>query len=1168
MSLDLSCGCRRFFAKSIATALVALWLITLAPTLFAQTDRGTIKGQITDSTGAVIPDAAIKIIRIDTNSAIQVASDSQGLYDVPNLPPGNYRVEVAKDGFASAVSDPLDVEPTVQSQLNFSLQVGTVSQTVTVSATAPLLDVSTTNNVAGLTTQQVETLPLILANEKRSITQYYTNLPGSDGGGTFSARMNGAQAGQTEVFIDGGASSEQISRGSIEENGPSIEQVGQFSVVQNSFNAEYGGFGDWFTTVTIKSGTNALHGDLYDHWSNAVLNAKPYFSKGVVPLNQHEGGFTLGGPVVIPHLYDGRNKTFFFGSLDLFISRSGSAGSLITVPTQAMVGGDFRGLVDGNGNMIPIFDPATTQPDGKGSFVRQQISCNGVPNVICPNRITQAATVVGPYIPTPDFPTQDINNFFDHKASTWPYFNTYVPLIKIDQDISSRQKLSVMYNDQIRHRLLWGNPGSGLGPHPTWGTKQTNPLDWITDQIADSWDLRVNHDFVITNNLLSHFTFSVNRYVNLGPNGTDAQGWDQKLGITGIPADNGAFPSVAFSGGTATPTNWGRAYEENWHETDTSYNENLTWNRGKHTLKFGGEFGTVGVNRFSTGGVEGSFTFSNFTTSQPDASQFGSWGSAFASFLLGDVYSTSTLIPVRYGLRLRRYALFAQDEWHPSSSLTVYYGLRWDYQPPFYEANNKMSSFQPNLTNPGAAGLKGALAFAGGTYGRSFQNAWHRGFAPRFGISYQLNDKTLVRGSAGIYYGTTADTTSISPLGFTSSPSFTSADNYDPIMNWNTQPFPQNFERPPSTDPSFANGLAITYNPITGDREPETLGWTFGIERQLAKDLSLDISYLGNHGIHLPLPATNSQIDYVPISDLSIGSLLLQPITSQAAINAGYTQPFPGFANQLGANTVAQALKPYPQYTAINMSAVNLPEGFSKYNSLQVKGTKRISSGLSALAFFTWSKQTTNAAASGQVQYPGYTNGTLDPGIVPLAFGLNWTYQLPFGPKAHFVRTSSGLVSRLVSGWQVNGFLNYTSGAALLITASNNLSPLGYPAKLANRVPGVPVYSTSDPRDFNPSTSKYLNPSAFVAPAAFALGNTNGYLGYARGFTQKSESLQIAKITQLTERTTFRLSADITNPFNFVRWSNPATNISSATFGTVTASSPPRSIQINADFSF
>jgi hypothetical protein len=447
--------------------VAVLCLVMLAPVMVAQIDRGTIKGRITDSSDAVIPDASVQIIRIDTNSTLQVVTDSQGLYNVPNLPAGEYRVVVTKQGFKTGVRTPVEVRPTVQLEVDFRLDPGAVTEEVTVTAEAPMLDVSTTNNASGLKSEQIQALPLILGGTKRSVTQFLQNLPGYDGGGTFGTRANGAQRGDTEVFIDGGRASEQISRGAIEENGPMIEQVGQFTVVQNSFNAEYGGFGSWFTTATIKSGTNSLHGEVFDHFSNAALNAKPFFAQSKTPLNQHEGGFTLGGPLVIPGLYNGRNRTFFFGSLGLFFSRSGSVGNLVTVPTRAFVQGDFRGLVDAAGRQIPIFDPATTRPDGKGGFVRDQFQCNGQLNVICPDRISLAARKILPYIPSPDLQTIS-NNFFDHKAPTWPYFNTYVPLIKVDHMISGKQQVSVMYTNQIRHRLLWGNPGSGLGDRPAY----------------------------------------------------------------------------------------------------------------------------------------------------------------------------------------------------------------------------------------------------------------------------------------------------------------------------------------------------------------------------------------------------------------------------------------------------------------------------------------------------------------------------------------------------------------------------------------------------------------------------------------------------------------------------------------------------------------------------
>ena len=211
--------------------------------------------------------------------------------------------------------------------------------------------------------------------------------------------------GDTEVFVDGGRGSQMISRGSLAENGPSLEQVGEFSVVSNGFNAEYGGFGIWFSNVTIKSGTNKLSGSVFDHYGTDKLNARSFFQAEKTKYKQHEGGFTLGGPVVLPG-YDGHNKTFFFGSLGLFYSRVGSSGSLITVPTEAFKAGDFSGLVDAQGRQIPIFDPATTRSDGAGGFVRDPFPGNRIPA----NRISTGAREILGYLPTPDLPG-NISNF-------------------------------------------------------------------------------------------------------------------------------------------------------------------------------------------------------------------------------------------------------------------------------------------------------------------------------------------------------------------------------------------------------------------------------------------------------------------------------------------------------------------------------------------------------------------------------------------------------------------------------------------------------------------------------------------------------------------------------------------------------------------------------------
>ena len=1147
----------------------------------AQIDRGTIQGVVRDQTGGVIPGAKVQIIRIDTNSAIDLATNEEGLYTAPNLTVGDYRIVVEQGGFTTIRRERIEVRAGVQVRVDVTLQPGGVTESVNVTEDAPLLDVSTTSNATALQSQLIHDLPLIVTGTKRDITGFLQNLPGYTGGGTFSARANGALAGDTEVFVDGGAASEWgIQRGALAEVGPFIEMVGEFSVVSNSFNAEYGGFGIWFTNVNIKSGTNELHGSIFDHFGNDRLNARSFFQPKKSKFRQNEGGFTVGGPLVLPKIYNGRNKTFFFGSLGLFYSRAGQGGSLITVPTQDFVRGDFSSFVNAAGVQIPIFDPATTRPDGRGGFMRDQFPGNIIP----PERISPVSRKITQYLPNPDLPGIN-NNFYDHKAPTWPFFNTYSPLVKVDHSVSTRQKISVLYTNQIRHRLLWGNPGSGLGPQPNWGEPQTNPLDWVTDQIANSWKVRINHDYVFSPALLNHITVSADRYLNRGANKTAGQGWDQKLGILGIPADNGVFPQISFTGGNGVPVNFGRGYDEDWREMRYTFDENLTWIRGKHTMKFGFEVATNAINRLNRGdgsaknpSTGGNLVFSNLMTSQPNAgANFASWGSAFASFLLGEVSSASALIPIETGLRFRRYAAFAQDEWHVSPSLTLSYGLRWDYGPPYREVHNYMTSFQPDLPNPDAGGRLGALAYAGSGPGRlsQFQDSWRLGFGPRLGVAYQLNSKTLLRASGGIYYTSSANNSAASSLGYSGTASFSSPDGYTPLYNWTTQSFPQNFKRPPVVDPSFLNGQAITYIPRSGDRLPQILSWTFGVQREVARNLSLDVSYVGSHSTHLAMGTSASQLNVVPLSYLSLGSLLLQPINSSAAIAAGYTEPFPGFSSQTGANTVAQALKPYPQYTAVNMDSARLPAGVARYHSLQVKSTKRFSNGLTSVVFVTWMKNLSNVfggntlfADDAGIQYPPARTVVMDPGISPVTFGASWGYELPFGKNKRFFNSASPVVSRIVSGWEINGSVRYATGTALQITANNNLGALGYPAKLADYVGGQPVFLKSNPRDFDPAKDRYLNSAAFAVPATFSLGNTARYLDWARGWTQKSEALSVGKKTQLNEGTLLEISADFTNPFNFVRWSNPNTNITSAAFGTVTGTAPGRTAQLNATLKF
>jgi hypothetical protein len=1143
-----------FARASRSLAVRALILAVAACQLFGQIDRGTIEGVVKDQSGAVVPGARVQIIQTETNSALELSTNGDGIYNAPNLPVAIYRVVIGKTGFGTVVREPVDVRPRASVRVDVSLNPGTVSESITITAESPILDTAAINNSVGFKDTLIQELPMIVVGTKRDITGFLNNMPGTNQPNTFIATVNGSVTQATEGFIDGVRAGERLQRGSLAENGPFLEQVGEVNVVTSAFNAEYGGFGNWFTNVIIKSGTNKYHGSVFDHLGNDKLNARSFTAQKRQTVRQNEGGFTFGGPLVIPGVYDGHDKTFFFGSLGLYFARLGNAGLLATVPTQDMLKGDFSQFKTGSGSVIPIYDPASSV----GGSARTQF----VGNVIPSTRITNFARITSSYIPAPDLPGLT-NNFYDHRAATWPYYNTTVPLIKVDHSFSSKQKVMTSWTRQTRPRLLWGNPAPGFGPQPKWGETQTNPLDQIYDQQDTSWKVRIAHDAVITPTLLNHLVVGGDFEYNAAPLGTRGQGWDTKLGIKGIPQDNGGFPALTFTGGTAPLAAMSRGYDPVFNAMDYTVVENLTWIRGKHTMKFGGEIDRDQINNINLNQIAGAFQFSNAMTAVA-AGNTGSSGSSVASFLLGAVNTASASIPVETGLRDLRLALFAQDEWRATRKLTVSYGIRWDYQPTISEVQGKMSSFQPNVANPGAGGRLGALAFANqsGLPGAFFSTNWKKGFGPRLGFAYQLNEKTVIRTSGGIYYASPPMhnlTGPSSTAGFSSTPSFSSPDGFTPLYYLDSGSFPQNFSRPPSTDPSFLNGQAISYVPANGTRLPQTVNYTFSIQRQLARDTSLEVVYLGSRTTHLGYTAN---YNYLDISNLQYGATLLQPITSAAAIAGGFTSPFPGFANQLGANTVYQSLRPYSQYTAVT-TGPNESSGSQKFNSLQIKGNKRFSNGLTFSGFFTWSK----SFSLNNTQYPGVRYMQLDPNAAA-TFGLNWAYELPFGKGKSLLGGNSRVVNAVVSGWKINGFIKYSSGVPLTVTgAAGSLGTIGY-SQWANSVQGVSPYLVTSPGDVALNSTKYLNAAAFTTSTGFNFGNLNNNLSWVRGFWSKDENLTFGRIFRLTEQVRFDLSVDANNPFNFHRWNNPNTSLTSGQFGIVSAVFPGRTLQVNAAIKF
>lgn len=1151
------CALGKVSRRKAWSAAILFWLLQcVAGLLTAQVDRGTIEGFVTDETGGGIASALVTITHLQTQDVLRLRTNSLGRYIGPNLPVGDYRVEVQAEGFQTSVQDRVRLEAQSSVRLDFPLNIGSVRQTIVVQAEAPLVDASNPTLTTTLVAKQVEDLPVVNIGGKRNIGQWLQFLPGVNSASTWGARVNGANAGNSEIFLDGAPASQGNVRGGVQETGPDVSTVGEFSVVTNSFNAEYGRTGTWFTNIVVKSGSDHLHGSAYDHFANDALNTRSFFQAQRSLVRQNDGGFTLGGPVRIPGLYDGRNKTFFFVAQELFFYRQRGGTSLATAPTQAFRNGDFSGFRNTSGAVIPVFDPASTADDGNGGFVRKQFPGNVIP----PSRFNPISARITTLIPQPNLPGI-VSNFILQNARIT---NTRVSTAKLDHSFTPAQRLSVTTTFQTRPSR-WSGQGWGLSL-PVDGTEEPKNVR--------SFDARINYDWIVRPNLLNHLVLGGDGMENDAITSTLGQRWDSNLGIAGLPADSGMFPNVTFSGGSGSPLGLGGTNFSRNVSSRLSLNDNLTLVLGRHTLKLGANLIRERYADLEGGGSAGVFGFANLTTSQPNSPAFTQWGSSFASFLLGEVNNTNTTTISDLGWRINYAAGFLQDEWRLTSRFTVSYGLRFERYPGVYEQHDRATSFNSAVPNPAAGGIAGALTFAGfgpGRIGRrSFSNTWN-GFAPRVGMAFELNRKTVIRSSAGLFYAP-GITPRIDATGFTATPSFSSPDGFSSVYNW-ASPWPQNWTHPPSNDPSFANGQTVSNLGLNAAHPPQIATWTASIQKQFAQDTTIEANYVGSRSTHLEIGGSlATYLNVLNPSYLALGNILNQSAGSSAAKAIGLPVPFSSFL-ALPRHTIGQALRPFPQYASITMPYS--PEGISSYNALQLKASKRYSENLLLLAFYTRSKLMTNddfapidlGEGPGNIQNPlnRAAEYSVSQDDYPNTFGVSFSYLLPFGPGKAMIRRPRGL-AHLATGWRVAGSVQRQSGQPLSITAGTAMAQFGFPVVRANYLGGQDVYASAV--RFDPAKDRYLNSAAFASPSPFQFGNTSRVLNWVRGPAIASEALSLQRKIVLTERVGALLRADATNPFNFVRWNNPNTNVSDSSFGVISSAQPGRVVQLTLQLSF
>jgi Carboxypeptidase regulatory-like domain/TonB dependent receptor len=713
-------------------AVAAFGFMTAMPAMLRAQSTNRVSGLITDQSGSVIVGAAVSAQDVATNVVSNTTSNDRGYY-LLQLPIGFYSIKVSNTGFRSSLRERVEVSVGADVGLDFTLALASAEQSVeVVGGISPLLAPNSSSVETVVENELVLNLPLAVSGGMRNSADFLKLTPGYQGT-TFSARLNGGVGLDQEVTIDGATVSPVAFGAGIQGSQNTVPgfAVQEFQVVGSNIEAQYGRTSTGVIKYVYKSGTNALHGSAFEYLRNESLDARNFFSPTVAKDHQNEFGVEAGGPVFIPKLYNGKNRTFFYMYYDGFRYSNSNPGSIYSLLTPSMRQGDFSAA-----GIPVIYDPSTTRSDGKGGFVRDPFAGNIIPQ----SQISPISSYFASLLPNPTLPGLS-SNFKGLSTST---NNMDQGLIKIDQSFHNG-RFSASYNHTTEPTVSQGPFGAILSG--TFGNNQGRRAI-------------VNWDQTISANKLNHFGASFNRwsFFNHQGNQTDlstGSNLNQKAGLGGI-LDQTGQATVNASGyflGIGGEVN--RIAHQNWRITD-----DFNWIKGSHDYQFG-----ISQTRYYTTGLQqaGGFTpFGTFSFGPQETGLPGNPNSGFgvASYLLGQVDSATYGQQPSQAFLFRNWGVYAQDRWKVRPNLTLTYGLRWEYEPPIRDKLDRLANFDPTLANPGAGNLPGALVFAGSGSGRTgkdqFANSWDKGFGPRVGVAYSFRKDMVLRAAYGVVYDTNA----------------------------------------------------------------------------------------------------------------------------------------------------------------------------------------------------------------------------------------------------------------------------------------------------------------------------------------------------------------------------------------------------------------------------
>jgi hypothetical protein len=1200
--------------RSLLRALCVFGVVCAA---FGQTDRGNITGTISDPAGAVVANAAVEARNVATGAVYPAATSATGNYTVAQLPAGTYELSVTVPGFKKYVRENLTVEVAGNVRIDAVLEVGSAAESITVEAAAPLLKTEGGEVATNIATQTLDDLPILtltgsaaaigsgnsLGNIRNPLSAV-TLLPGARITTDTIMRINGMPSNSQSINIEGQDSTNGFFKQQNQVNQAGVEAIQEVAIQTSNFSAEYGQAGGGYFNYTMKSGTNQLHGSGYDYFVNEALDAGlPFTDAGSTnslkdgqhirnALRQNDYGFTLGGPIDIPKVYNGHDKTFFFFSFEQFRQSAVTTNTFGIVPTVAQRNGDFSAALrptcngpDPAGQMVclnEIFDPTTTRTVG-GSVVRTPFANNQIPLT----SMDPTAKIIQNMIPLPNTP-----GLLNYTAPAYSNFrHTTIPSIKIDQSISAKTKISGYY--------------SATETNSPQNNGFTEPYTALQPQAALSQTTRINLDTTISPTLLFHVGIGYLETSN--PQG--APNYDQhQLFPDGIPfTANNYFPYLAgmfsangggWTGGVGFPGpgNTGVAFTLTpiAHDYKPTANTNLTWVKGNHTYKLGATALFEGVQSLNESRADGQFGFSALQTSDPwqgtqAFANFASSGFGYASFLLGQTSSASSAAPADVRLGMHSYGIYVQDSWKVTRKLTLDYGLRWDYATLWKEQYGRMQNAAFDQPNSLIGGRLGTVEYQA-TCHCNYSNAYPFAIGPHIGVAYQITPKTVFRGGGAISYAATSDQAGLNssagdfytigtpgygltaPILKYGDPLGPGNQYGNPVVHWPN--FNPSFPVASSTNPLIIPPASpfVSIAPNSG-RLPRTFQWSLGFQRELTSNLVVEAAYVGNRGAWWAAPLLASlnynaltpqelSADGINIASKTDAALLLQPINSPGVLSrfpwlGNPNNVYPGFP---ATSQLIQALRQFPQWIGIP-PFLGPPMGDTWYDSLQVKATKRFSHGLSAQLAYTWQKELTNGTNSNTsyvTPSPPLINDVYNPALDKQISGFSIPQELVIAfnyttPKLTLNGTGGKFLSTLLRDWTYSGVLRYQSGQILQSPDStNNLllqmgrGPTNNPAlwgggyTFLNRVPGQPLFLVNPNGNFDPTKTLALNPAAWTEPPQGSFGESAAYFNDFRWQRQPAESMAFGRIFRIKERAQFMIRAEFQNIFNRLFYSVPA----------------------------